>query len=770
VIADLDYFASLVHPGDQPYVRAKLAAALESGSYESEFRVPWPDGSVHVLAAHAETSFEGGKPVRMTGVCWDVTDRKAAETALRASAAKLKEAQAIAHVGYWESNLDTREMTGSDETLRIFGLDPDNDSLTFERCYAMVPPEDRKAIQDNLERTLRTGEPYNSTQRIILEDGSTRYIERRGRISSDGGAGAAAKLVGTVLDVTQRTMAEIALRESWGELDQRVRVRTEELGIANRTLSAKVQELERSEQRFQCLIQATSQIIWTNNAQGRMEGVQPGWAAFTGQTQNEYKEYGWFTAVHSDDRQSTIEKWRLAIGGSRHFVFEHRVRRHDGVYRRFSISAVPVMDDDGSIREWVGVHNDITERRQQEEEIQAKEAKFRFLAESVPQIVWTARPDGWLDYYNQRWFTYSGMTLEETQGWGWEPVLHPDDLQQIVRAWTHAVKTGDPFQVESRFKRASDGAYRWHLCMALPLRDEFGQILKWFGTGTDINDYKDAEAKNLSLREELEVRVHQRTADLERANRELKTASSKLEQSNRELENFASVASHDLQEPLRKVQAFGDRLKTLLSGNLQEQGEDYLNRMLNAASRMQSLVQDLLIFSRVASPACNFVNVDLTAVTREVLSDLEVGIAENGAMVEAGDLPTIQADPLQMRQLLQNLIANGLKFHKKGMPAAISVRAEDVDASEGVGCIRLLVEDNGIGFDEKYLDRIFTVFQRLHSRSEYEGTGVGLAICRKIAHRHGGAITAASAPDHGAVFKVILPRTHSPSDSGSPDS
>lgn len=250
-------------------------------------------------------------------------------------------------------------------------------------------------------------------------------------------------------------------------------------------------------------------------------------------------------------------------------------------------------------------------------------------------------------------------------------------------------------------------------------------------------------------------------AKLKEANRDLKSFSNRLKQSNRELQDFASVASHDLQEPLRKVRAFGDRLKMHSAVALGEEGQDYVNRMLNAAARMQLLVRDLLAFSRVTTQGRPFVAVDLAGVTREVLSDLEVRVAETGAMVEVGNLPSIDADPMQMRQLLQNLIGNGLKFHKKGIPPAIRIRAESVDAPDGgSGLLRLLVEDNGIGFDEKYLDHIFTVFQRLHGRDEYEGTGVGLAICRKIAHRHGGSITATSAPGQGAQFAVILPRKH----------
>ncbi len=268
------------------------------------------------------------------------------------------------------------------------------------------------------------------------------------------------------------------------------------------------------EQRFQCLVSLTSQVIWTNNAEGRMEGEQPGWGAFTGQTFDEYQGFGWAAAVHPEDAQPTIDEWNRCVAEKRPFLFEHRVRRHDGVYRICSIDAAQILNDDGSIRQWVGVHHDITERRQQEERILAQEAHFRFLADAVPQMVWTARPDGFADYYNQQWFAYTGMTAQQTERGEWGPV-HPDDVKNSKRVWDHSVNTGEPYQVEHRFKRISDGAYRWHLCRAVRLQDELGGTVKWFGTCTDVHDYKEAETKNLSLQAELEDRVRQRTAELE---------------------------------------------------------------------------------------------------------------------------------------------------------------------------------------------------------------------------------------------------------------
>jgi light-regulated signal transduction histidine kinase (bacteriophytochrome) len=241
--------------------------------------------------------------------------------------------------------------------------------------------------------------------------------------------------------------------------------------------------------------------------------------------------------------------------------------------------------------------------------------------------------------------------------------------------------------------------------------------------------------------------------------------SQELARSNAELQQFASIASHDLQEPLRKIQAFGNRLREKYSEALSEQGCDYIERMQNAAQRMQTLIEDLLVFSRITTRAQPLVAVNLAEVTKEVLSDLEVSLQQIGVRIEVGELPTIDADPLQMRQLLQNLIGNALKFHPGDRPPCVKIYSQIMENSElqllknvaDINLCQITVEDNGIGFDQKYCDRIFQVFQRLHSRSAYEGTGMGLAICRKIVERHKGSITAESMPGQGAKFIVTLP-------------
>ncbi len=260
------------------------------------------------------------------------------------------------------------------------------------------------------------------------------------------------------------------------------------------------------------------------------------------------------------------------------------------------------------------------------------------------------------------------------------------------------------------------------------------------------------------------LKIQQFMRDMSRSHADLEFYSKKLERSNKELQDFASVASHDLQEPLRKIQAFSDRLRSRCAQGLDDQGRDYLDRIQNAAGRMHTLINDLLTYARVATKAQPFVTTDLVSITREVVSDLEARIEQVNGRVEVGELPSVEADPLQVRQLMQNLIGNSLKYHRPDVPPVVSIYSHHLtegpsrtqSAPSGPYC-QILVEDNGIGFEEIYADKIFTIFQRLHGRTEYEGTGVGLAVCRKIVERHGGTITARSTPGKGSTFMVTLP-------------
>lgn len=298
----------------------------------------------------------------------------------------------------------------------------------------------------------------------------------------------------------------------------------------------------------------------------------------------------------------------------------------------------------------------------------------------------------------------------------------------FVEMWK-AISSGKIWEGEIR-NRAKNGALYWVYTTIVPFLDDQGEPYQYVSIRYEITQRKEAEEQ-------------------------LRIYADRLERSNQELQDFASIAAHDLQEPLRKIQAFGDRLITKYGSNLQPEGHDYLHRMLASAKRMRRLIDDLLTYSRVTTKAKPFERVELDLVLKEVLADLEFRMEQVKGHVESSPLPAIDADSSQMRQMLQNLIANALKFHRPDTPPVVKVEA----SVYGGKCV-ISVTDNGIGFEEKYLDRIFTIFQRLHGKQEYEGTGVGLAVCRRIAERHGGSITAKSALGQGATFLITLPVKH----------
>jgi PAS domain S-box-containing protein len=319
--------------------------------------------------------------------------------------------------------------------------------------------------------------------------------------------------------------------------------------------------------------------------------------------------------------------------------------------------------------------------------------------------------------------------------------LFPPELaEEIGREDGYVLSTGIP--ILNRERVFSDPSQRphWYSISKVPLRDAGGTVTGVVAVAADVTERKEGEMQ-------------------------MRLAADQLARSNRELQDFASVVSHDLQEPLRKILTFGGRLRAKCAETLGPDGLDYLDRMSNAATRMQSLIQDLLTLARVTSRPQAFAKVDLRKTVAEVLADLEVMIENSHAKIGVGNLPTIDADPLQMRQLFQNLIGNALKFAKPGEPPTILIDAEVGQlvgealpgAAPGAEICRITVRDQGIGFDPKHAERVFQVFQRLHSREAYEGTGIGLALVRKIADRHGGAALARSREGDGATFIVTLP-------------
>ncbi|MBV9867940.1 MAG: PAS domain S-box protein [Abitibacteriaceae bacterium] len=430
---------------------------------------------------------------------------------------------------------------------------------------------------------------------------------------------------------------------------------------------------------------------------------------------------------HAASRESLP---RMLSGGTLRHI-ESKLTRLDGTLVEIEYAGTPITYQ--GQQAMLSVVHDITERQQMLQSLRESEQRFAEVFHASPIGISITSADGTILDVNASMEHLFGRSRETMVGHSTYEVNAWVDMAQRAQMMQALHRDGMLHDYELAIRRP-DGQIRYILA-SLILIDLNGQqcILS---LARDVTEHR-----QMTL--------------------QLQEYATKLERSNRELQEFAYVASHDLQEPLRKIQAFGDRLKTKHSGQLDEAGQDYLMRMQSAAARMNGLIKDLLCLSRISTQARPFVRVSLPDVMQGVLSDLELRIEQTGAQVEVGPLPELQADPAQMHQLLLNLVTNALKFQRPGAAPVIRVHSQRL---EGGGSCRLTVQDNGIGFDPKHAERVFLPFQRLHGRSEYEGTGMGLAICRRIAERHGGTITATSEPDVGTTFTVILPLRHEPHD------
>ena len=418
-------------------------------------------------------------------------------------------------------------------------------------------------------------------------------------------------------------------------------------------------------------------------------------------------------------------------------------KRKDGTqfYTNSHITAIKI----GDRKLLVCVQRDITEDKKQREELNLSLERFRIMSDTMPQFVWTAEPSGELNYFNQSVFDYSGLPEEHFMQGGWIDIVHPDDREENIRKWTHSIQSGEDFLFEHRFRNYK-GEYRWQLSRAVPQKNSAGVIKRWIGTSTDIHDQK-------LFTEELEERVKERTIDLER--------------SNNELQQFAYIASHDLQEPIRKIKTFTELLRTSL-GEIDEKPKSYIEKISSSSTRMHTLIKDVLSFSQLSKTGEKFVPVDLAQIVAETLNDFELLIEQKAALIEVSALPVIEAIPTQMNQLFGNLVGNALKFSAAGRTPQISITAGNADVeslkahptlNQKLSYVKIKVKDNGIGFAQQYAEQIFTIFQRLHDRQTYSGTGIGLVLCNRIVTNHHGVIYASSTEGEGAEFTIFLPKT-----------
>jgi hypothetical protein len=353
--------------------------------------------------------------------------------------------------------------------------------------------------------------------------------------------------------------------------------------------------------------------------------------------------------------------------------------------------------------------------------------------------VWVTDTEGNQEFVSDRWKEYTGLDPYDQKTWAM--MVHPDDIKILDQTWMNSKKTGTSYKAEARLK-GTDGSFRWFHVHGEPIRSEKKEIIKWVGAFTDIHEQKLAEALLRQSEEKLEYLVKKRTEQLER--------------SNEDLQQFAHVASHDLKEPIRKIKIFSNLLLEEFNSSFNDNARLYLSKIQSATERMLLMMEGVLSYAALDGYQQSVEAMDLNAIILSVETDLELVIQKKKAVIQIDQLPIIQGYPILIYQLFYNLISNSLKFSRTNTTPQIRIAYQTVTI-DNKNFAQFRVIDNGIGFDSKYAEKIFHTFARLNARDDYEGTGLGLSLCKKIVHRHHGFLKAIGKPGLGAEFIIELP-------------
>lgn len=494
--------------------------------------------------------------------------------------------------------------------------------------------------------------------------------------------------------------------------------------------------LRESEEKFRTLYENSTIGIYRTTPDGRVLMANPtavkmlGYDSFEELSKHNLEIDGYEASYNRKAFRDRLQKDGVIKGLESVWIRKNSSKIH------IRESTKAIFDELGNVIYYDGTIEDITEWKRAEEALRESEEKFHILAENSPVGIFQTDAAGVTIYVNPKWCEISGMTMENALGYGWLDSVHEDDREKILSGWKNATHSHESSDAEYRFVR-KNGTIAWVIGRAVPKKDAENNIVGYVGTITDITERKIAEEQINKMNEELEVRVIERTLQLEAANKEL--------------EAFAYSASHDLRAPLRAIDGFAHILAEDYNKFLDEEGKRVCSVICNEAKRMGRLIDDLLSFSRIGHSKMELISINVEAMVFSVFYELTVHKSRDRIEFQVTDLPSAIGDPTLLREIWVNLISNAIKFSSKKEKSIIKVSGRR-DGSELIYSIC----DNGVGFDMQYANKLFCVFQRLHSEEEFEGTGVGLAIVQRLVHRHGGRIWANAEIDKGAEFHFSL--------------
>ncbi|MBF9221957.1 PAS domain-containing sensor histidine kinase [Hymenobacter ruricola] len=545
--------------------------------------------------------------------------------------------------------------------------------------------------------SVAAGEPWEDTFPLRRHDGEYRWFLSRARPIRDAATGAVLRWFGTNTDVTELRQ----LQERLAEGEEELRIQAESI----------------------------PQQVWTAQPDGTVDFYNHRTAAYVGVAMEKNGAAHWLEFVHPDDRAHMQARWEQAIASQRYYEAEFRLRRYDGQYRWFLGQAQARRAPGGQVLKWYGTSTDVHQQRQLQEQVLASQNRFQQLLETLPQMAWTSRPDGSVSYYNQRWYDFTGGTLEELQDWGWERFIHPDDLPGTLRRWQHSLASGEPFEAEHRW-RDLQGEYRWFLARAEAIRDKAGAVAVWVGANTDVHEFKQVQ-------------------------QQLEAQNARLLRTNEDLDNFVYTASHDLKQPINNMAGIFEEL-TRTAYFRDPDAIKLITYFERALAQIFGTIDDLsaIVRGQRQQQEVPAEPVSLAPLVAEIINSLQDQVKQAGARFELDfdTCPTVQFVRPNLQSLLFNLLSNSLKYAAPGRVPLIRLSCTP-DAVSGRPI--LTVQDNGLGIDmERYGTQLFQLFRRFHTH--VEGTGMGLYLVNRIVQIHGGRLEVSSAVDEGTTFHMYL--------------
>ncbi|MBD2356471.1 PAS domain-containing protein [Tolypothrix sp. FACHB-123] len=700
----LAMFFSRLHPDDRDRVQQAINAAITTNAeYKIEFRVVYPNHNIRWALSQAQVFYnQAGQAVRMAGVDLDITDRKLAEELLKSSEERLQLSLEGSGNGLWDWNIVTDELYLSPRWLEMLGYQVGELPSHIDTWKKLIYPEDKPFVIERLNaHLLDSSVPYKFDYRVIAKSGEPKWIGNYGKVVVRDENGQPLRMAGIHQDISDRKLAEAEL-----QLKAQILAQTHDC-VVSTDLNGYITSWNQGAERVfgYSAQEAIGQPIEMLYAPQRHEFLQ----------------------------SQVIEP--LKAQGS-HEV-EVTAQSKSGKPIELLLSLSLLRDRHQNPVGMIGFSMDITARKQTEEELRQSEARYRFLAETIPHLVWTCDANGNCEYVNQKLCEYTGLTFEKALGFGWLSAVHPEDLESTQAMWLLAVANSTFYKHEYRFRRNSDGSYRWHLILGFPLKDEQGQVVKWFGSCTDIHDQKELEIER------------DRILQLEQV------ARNEAERANRIKDEFLAILSHELRSPLNPILGW---TKLLQSRRLDENKTVEALATIERNAKLQTqLIDDLLDVAKILRGKLSFNSnlVNLTPVIEAAIDTVRTAAVAKSILIhpELPNIGQVSGDAGRLQQVVWNLLSNAIKFTPN--EGRVEIRLQRLDNQA-----QIIVTDNGKGINPDFLPYIFESFRQedVSVTRKYGGLGLGLAIVRHIVEAHAGTVTVDSQGEgQGSTFTVSLP-------------